>query len=512
MDGVRQSWLATVPVILARAFVVAAVSAISCPAAEPAYGQEAATPEQNATGGQSRATRRSSDGPTISGRVLHESGEPVAGASVWLIQSQYSSGVLRRSRMGPNLTSEDGRYSFEDGLEEGRAYYVVVDRHASGEDAGREALPIKQRKPIEASTYYGDVTSLGVATPLILSHGERRERVDIRIRKANPYCVDGHLQVEGEPFALFMTVEEAALAGVHREIEHGYESAQDGLFRFCDLTPGQYALFTPENANSEVVVFTINDSDVHQVLLKVDTNSPDLHLDLNWDGDPPPSSNVKPEAVRPGELKPSDHTGLATESRLPQTWEAFGIAVDLLNANDERFRMSADGKRYFETPYGNFYPVPSGDYSVEVHLPGGSYVKQITDDGMDIAGKSLHLSPGASATLRIVASQGGGTITCRVNDADGKPSPGTAVVLVPEGVFTPSQLSTRAQQAHTDSRGVLESGTLAPSTYRVLALGRPFRQVPEDLDKLLVALDHAQTVQVSARSNIRVNLQIVPLD
>jgi hypothetical protein len=84
-------------------------------------------------------------------------------------------------------------------------------------------------------------------------------------------------------------------------------------------------------------------------------------------------------------------------------------------------------------------------------------------------------------------------------------------VLVPE-VFTPSQLSMRAQQRHTDSRGVLESATLAPSTYRVLALSRSFRQVPEDLDKLLLALDHAQTVQVFARSNVRANLQIVPLD
>jgi len=469
-------------------------------------------PGQNATGARSRITQEIPDGPTISGRVFHENAEPAAGALVWLIQSQYYSGVMRRSRRGPKVTSEDGKFSFEDGLEAGRAYYLVVDRHVSAEVAGREALSIEQRKSIEASTYYGDVTSLEAATPLILSPGEHREQMDIRIRKANPYCVDGHLQIDGEPFALFMTVEESALAGVHREIEPGYESAQDGSFRFCDLTPGQYALFTPEMRNSEVVVFAINDSDVHQLLLSVDTNSPDLHLDLAWDGDPPPEPDVQSGAPQPGQLKPSDLARLTTESVPPQTWEGFGIAVDLLNADGERFRLSADGKGYFETPYGNFYPVPSGDYSVEVHLPKGSYVKQITDGGRDIADGLLHLSPGASATLRIVASQGGGTITCRVTDADGNPLPDRAVVLVPEGVFTPSQLSMRAQQAHTDSHGVFESATLAPSTYRVLALSRPFRQVREDFDKLLLALDHAQTVQVFARSNVRANLLIVPLD
>jgi hypothetical protein len=189
---------------VARTLVVAtAVSAIWLfPAVRPACGQRAVIsdstmPGQNATGAQSRITQEVPDGPTISGRVFHENAEPAAGAAVWLIQSQYYSGVLRRSRMGPKVTSEDGRFTFEDGLEAGRAYYLVVDRHASGEVAGREALSIGQRKSIEASTYYGDVMSLEAATPLILSHGEHREQMDIRIRNANPYCVDGHLQVDG---------------------------------------------------------------------------------------------------------------------------------------------------------------------------------------------------------------------------------------------------------------------------------------------------------------------------
>lgn len=506
-------------VTLARMFVVAAAAfAIWLfPAVPTAYGQRAVIPEsampgQTATGAQSRITQEVPDGPTISGRVFHENAEPAAGAAVWLIQSQYYRGVLRRSRMGPKVTSEDGKFSFEDGLEAGRAYYLVVDRHASGEVAGREALPIGQRKSTEASTYFGDVTSLEAAIPLILSHGEHREQMDIRIRKATPYCVDGHLQVDGEPFADFLTIEESALIGVRPEIEAGYESAQDGSFRFCGLTPGRYALFAPENGNSEVVVFEIYDSDVHQLLVKVNFNAPDLHLDLAWDGDPPPKPEARSGAPQPGQLKPTDLVMLAAESVPPQTWEGFGIAVDLLDADSERFRLSAAGERYFETPYGNFYPVPSGDYFVEVHLPKGSFVKQITDGGTDIANGWLHLSPGASATLRIVASQDGGTITCRVTDADGNPLPDRAVVLVPEGVFTPPQLSIRVQQAHTDSRGLFESATLAPSTYRVLALSRPFRPVPEDLEKLLLALDHAQTVRVFARSNVRANLQIVPLD
>ena len=470
-------------------------------------------PGQKATGAQP-ATQEFPDPPTLSGRVFHQNAEPAAGVAVWLIQSEYNSGVLRRSRRGPEVTNEDGRFRFEDGLEAGRSYYVVVDRHGSGEAVAREALSIGERESIEAPTYYGDVTSLEAATSIILSHNEHREYVDIRIRKAKPYCVDGQLQVDGQPFALFMTVDEAALAGVHREIDPAYQSAQDGSFRFCDLTPGQYALFTPENANSEVVMFAIKDTDVDQILLKVDTNSPDpdLHLDLAWDGDPPSKLDVSSGSHQPAVSKPGDLATLTTESAPPQTWGDFGVAVDLLNADGERYRLSADGKRYFETPYGNFYPVPAGDYSVEVRVPQGSYVKQIMDGGRDTAGGLLHLFRGASATLRIVASQGGGTITCRVTDADGNPLPDQAVVPVPEGVFTPSQLSLRAQQARTDSRGLLESTTLAPSTNRVVALSRPFRQVPEDLDKLLLAMGRAQEVQVIARSNVRANLQVVPLD
>ena len=87
------------------------------------------------------------------------------------------------------------------------------------------------------------------------------------------------------------------------------------------------------------MTFAITDSDVHQLLLNVNTNAPDLHLELAWDGDPPPKPEMQSGARQPGPLKPGEFVRLATESVPPQTWEGFGIAVDLLNAGGERFRI-----------------------------------------------------------------------------------------------------------------------------------------------------------------------------
>ena len=386
--------------------------------------------------------------PEISGQVLYDT-QPVAGANVWLVESEYRLGVLGRFRLGPRITDNQGKFSFDSGLEPGREYYVLAERHVPSTATAGDIVPIARRSLIEATTYYGDAPSLTTALPITLGPREHRQQVNIRMRTAVPYCVSGRVEVYGMPFALYLTIQESALARTDRSI-HGDESKQDGSFRFCGLTPGEYALFTPENG-SGMALFSIADADVQGVVLSVDTTPPELQLEVACDGDAQPRSEVQsPDLSR---------RGPQNDSTSPDPHENR-ISVRLLREDGESFAKTA------VVPFaGTFEPVSAGAYAVDVTPPAGRYVKRLTLSGVRPAEGILHLSPGSKETLGIVVSPGAGTIKCEVIGEGGGPMPDTAVALIPAGTYTPAQLSVYARQMRTDSSGVFEVGALSPGDY-----------------------------------------------
>ena len=47
------------------------------------------------------------------------------------------------------------------------------------------------RRAGDPPTYYGDATSLALATPLMLEPGEHREALEIKLQMAPSFCVNG---------------------------------------------------------------------------------------------------------------------------------------------------------------------------------------------------------------------------------------------------------------------------------------------------------------------------------
>jgi hypothetical protein len=455
--------------------------------------------------------------PVLSGRVLGQDKEPVVDAFVWVIQSDYLMGFLRHSAIGPQVTGEDGTFTFDTGLEAERAYYVVVDRPPP------EPAPTDPRELIETPTYYGDATSLDAATPLVLRPGEHREQVEIGIRKSVSYCVEGKTEVSGKPASLGFAIHELALAGTQLARLNAY-SAEDGTFRICNLTPGQYRLSTNNPSRGEAE-FAIANSDVHHVQLAVETAT--LHLDLAWDGDPPPipkstlpvlSASMRVVLVGDRYVV-TDQSGRVWELSAAEAGRSFAssqadrIAVNLTGLRNGLSVLTSEAAPY-DGPF-RWGPgrddtaaaaIPAGDYLVGFSPPSGSYVKRMTYNGVTFTDRLLHLAPGASGTLRIVASQDAGTLSYKVADADGNPVPNATVLLIPEGL--PNLL----QQASADQNGACTSRTLAPGKYRALALTRPFRLIPEDMDKLVLALSKAKPIELDAKTTLQVNLQPVSID
>ncbi|HLK67246.1 MAG TPA: carboxypeptidase-like regulatory domain-containing protein [Bryobacteraceae bacterium] len=442
----------------------------------------------------------------ISGQVLYHA-QPVAGATVWLVASEYRLGILCRFRLGPRVTDNHGKFRFDSDLEQGCEYYVLAERHVPSADSADDALPAGQQSPIQATTYYGDAPSLTTGMPIVLGPREHRDDVNISMRKAMSYCVSGMVKVYDMPFALYLTVQESALARSDGSIHQG-ASGQDGSFRFCGLTPGEYALFTPENGNG-IAHFSVTDADVRGVLLNVDTTPSELRLELSCEDDVPPRPEAQSTDIRwcgpQKALVPADRTGWDYDSS--SSTPEDGISVRLLREDGFSFVQT------LSAPFvSTFEPLSSGDYGVDVIPPPGWYVKRLTLGGISLAARTMHLSPGSLEILRIVVSPGAGAIKCEVTDEDGGPMPDTPVTLIPEGVYSAAQLSLYARQMRTDSRGALQVGALPPGVYRVIALRRPFRPIREDLEKLLLITSIGRKVEVTEGATIYVKLRPVSLE
>jgi len=379
---------------------------------------------------------------------------------------------------------------------------LLVDRPLPDDADSHKPLPLDQREPIQAPTYYGEATSLEAATPLTLRPGEHREGLDIKIRKAATYCVDGKVDLAGA--AAGLAIREQALNGADLT-RIRTSPAADGAFHVCDLTPGQYTVFSGMGSAD----FAIADSDVHQVLVNIGLVA--LHLQSAWDGDPPATPKT-PERLVALASGPEGDLSENADRLNQQVNQVMKTMLGSAQGNEIAVRITGMFKPEpapHDGSLGNFAP---GDYALQVHVAAGSYIKEMTYQGVAIADGILHLASGANGTLRVVATQGAAALTSTAADADGHPIADSTVVLVPEKANTAALFSTLVKPGQTDSEGHFVWKDLAPGKYRVLALTHPYRPIPEDIDKLLLVLFKAPPVELDAKAQVSVSLQPVSIE
>jgi hypothetical protein len=334
------------------------------------------------------------------------------------------------------------------------------------------------------------------------------------MRMAAQHCVDGEVRADGKPASSLVAIEEAALTGTDPTLVPTFESAEDGSFRACGLTPGDYAISTTIDKLSARELLTVADSDVHRVFLSVAPAS--LRWELAWAGDSP----AVPKEEAPVSTAAGDHASPLSGDQFSQlsdtqmrrmTGLPLGpqIAASLWRTDiDSQVRFSKPAP-YVDT---RGITLSAGDYAIQVSVAPGSYVKEITFNGVAVTDGMLHIAAGSSATLRIVASQGGSSVTARVTDPDDNPVSEATVLVMPERVVNAAQFSILARPGYTGSNGTYSFGALAPGKYRVLALTRYYQPTPEDIDRILVALSKAQTMEIAPRTNVQAALRPVPID
>lgn len=507
--------------------------------------------------------------PSISGHVWNQNKEPLVDAFVWLLKGEYQAGILRQTLIGPQVTGEDGTYTFETGLEANRRYVVLVDRPPPDELVPAAAADLKDRELIEVPTYYPSATTMESAAPVVLQPGERREQVDIKIATAPFYCIDGKIQVSGKPSSYSFAIQDSSLTGTNLARLRS-SAAEDGTFHACGLSPGSYRLSTLEGSTE----FAVSNSDMHHVDLSVE--SAHLRLQVDWDGDAPPPEAPPLDAASEATLrKIASQAGMGdtvsdddlkklairVAQRLtrpdPDDKEFSKLLNDLITNPDTAVEMGKlagnlrPSANMVNVTLGNATSnplqqlmaipsegpfrdaIPPGEYIVDVRslslrfqLPvvftnarapvamgaTDSYVKEVTYANLKLAEGMLRIGPAASGTLRVLMAYGTATLAVSVTDTEGKPVPDATVMVIPDSATSAPLLSRLMTRGQADENGNYTSPPLAPGKYRVLATSQRLRwAVPEDLEKLLPVSFQANPVELASQATGRMTVPAVPI-
>jgi hypothetical protein len=426
----------------------------------------------------------------LSGKVVDDNGEPVAGISVLLVAREYSLGAVRYVFAAMANTDDRGVYSLAS-VPPGRAYLLyawkITHQVRPVSDAPAD---VALRKRVATPTFYPSSDTIQGAALCTLRPGESRERMDIQMLRSPSYCVDGEVPPAGSDKLYFMlgptqpTSGMSGDGGFFMSPTSGTVGA-DRKLRLCDLSPGDYELTLIDRSHQQAgpppyfgtTTFTVKDEDVHRVTFQ--TRMPvKVPGEVVWDGTAP----AEPVQARL-------HFWLSPLTRAQWTGE---------ETNGE---SSIPGEFSFTSLLTDAYMVRL------LGLPREFYVKEMTYGGASILHAPLQAGSGVGeAHLRVVLGRDGGFLKAKVADKDGNPVSDCFVVLMPANAMSEATLADEMIVGQTDQSGAYSSNALAPGKYYVLVSPRSVNKSPEDVSKLLQARSHAQEIEIGAGATVSVTL------
>ena len=433
----------------------------------------------------------------ISGKVVDENKEPVPGLTVFLVSREYYLGTLGYFFRSTAQTDDRGQYTLSRVTAE-HPYLIMADRIEHRLPPHSEVpLDPKLRRRAPIRTWYPNSPAKEGAMTVVLRPGERREGVDIELKKAQAYCAEGVAESPLGPAALEFSVEaqspssgSSSNGGMFMAPTGGTTGA-DGKFRICGLVPGTYRLTVLQRApnrnqqppNYATANILVVDRDLRNLKL---TAAPALPLagEVIWDGTPPatPVTDKLSISLRPllrsyyGGENNSVHAGI------PGTFSFPGVLMD--------------------------------DYTVWpfLHVPG-LYVKDVAYNGRSILNEPLRIgSAMGDASLRVTVARDGATINATVADKDGNPLSDMTVVAIDASVSSEGMLAARLVPGKTDQAGQYTRQSLPPGKYYVMASSDSLDVTPESIGKLWRARNRFTEVELTPFGKIQVTLKPIRLD
>jgi hypothetical protein len=384
-------------------------------------------------------------GGVITGRVLDEFGEPIAGAQVSALRSRFAGGARRMMSTGGDSTDDTGAFRIY-GLGPGEYYVsgnlrmmtVMMPGVTSGDSDGY------------APSYFPGTPNLAEAQRVAVKGGQEVSGVNFALAAARLARVRGRVtNASGQPGASMMiTVRSADPYNAMMMTMTGAQTRGDGTFQVAGLAPGSYVLMTramtnPTSPEVGQVRLTIANEDVDNVLIVTSRGAVARGTITTDDGTPLP---LRPQQVRlfaqpadPGDVMLS--MGTAPIVHEDWTFEISGLV-------DRRLLRASLAE------------------------PGGWFLKAVLWRGQDVTDTPIEFTPGqAIEDLQFVFTQKVTEVTGIVRDERGQPALGTRVVIFPNDPARWVYASRYIRPAAVDQQGRYSLKNLpAYDDYRVVAL------------------------------------------
>jgi len=360
----------------------------------------------------------------ISGSVVDDAGEPVAGARVELLRSALTGGRRRLGAATFRQTNDAGEYRFS-GLAAGSYYLVAsgVPWFTRFNQTLGDAAPRSMTHTGYGIRYYPDASDPAGAEPLILKAGQETT-ADFTFFPVPAASVFVHCEQEGNLTKQY-TLTAPGLKGNPVYVRQGSQAGD--LYNFWAVPPGHYTVQAEATDGTRSWYgetgfdLAAGDTDVSVTLQK----APSLSGTIALDG---------------GATLPPDSTVLLSSESGRSYKPAIGAAG--------RFSIPA---------------IAPGRYGVSLSGAGEYFLKNWAAEGGGREGGMLEIPSGAAVRLILTAAHGTGRITGTVN-RDGQPLPGALVVL------SPADRAVQATALPSNSDGSYEFGGLPPGDYALFAV------------------------------------------
>jgi hypothetical protein len=427
----------------------------------------------------------------VTGRIVDENREPVPGMHVKLVSREYYSGVLGYFIKSIATTDDRGVYTM-DRIDPEHPYLLMAET-AVGRLSPRSEAPLdpKLRRRVPMRTFFPNSPDREGGSPIVLRPGERREGVDIEVKKSASYCVEGTASGIAGPAELYVQYESAQPAygtsstgGMFSAVP-GTKTGPDGKYRFCGLTPGPYRLAAFDGyqgaINRSLQPIEIRDRDLVNANLTIGPGIP-LEGEVAWDGAAPetPSTVKVSITLNPLLRSPVANERASARADIPGTFSIAGL-------------------------------LPA-DYAVRAFIGGGLYVKDVQYAGQSVLYAPLRFgSATGNAGLRVIVARDGARVNARVQDKDGNPLGDMRVLVLPAGISSEGMLQSALVTGQTDQRGTYRSQALRPGKYFIVATQDRVNATPESIDNLWRSRTRFQEIELTPNGTAQATLTPVSL-
>jgi len=388
---------------------------------------EAVEPVQLAEGQRFTANFSLSRGSAITGRVTDEFGDPITGARVQVLRSQFQQG---RRQLVPvaNTGQTDDTGAFRVfGLAPGE-YYVAASLQAAPADSSDNPVSY-------APTYYPGTGNIADAQRLTLTLGSEQSGINFVLQPVRAVRISGTVvDSTGAPTRALLNLVPAGF-GDEGGMRFGNPARvlQDGTFTVVNVVPGDYILMvngraangnTPEVA---AVPLTVGNDDI---------------------------AGVSITTGRGGTIRGT----ITTDNNARVATNAIRVSVQPLRPVPGSFlpRAQVSGSGTFELSG------LVGTHVVRVDgVPDGWTVKSIRANGRDITDVPIEFRGTESAIVQVVLTNRISEISGAVR-RNGQPVTSASVVLFPEDPAQWAFPSRRVRMVRVDQNGVFRARALPP--------------------------------------------------